>query len=67
MEEDDLKNCFAMFAMLGWAMNGDFHEDEIPHKAWRLADNMMKARQINEPNVGIVAVKPKPRRRSNYE
>lgn len=55
MNENDLRDCFAMFAMLGWAMNGDFHESEIPHKAYRLADAMLEARKPKE--VGIKAVR----------
>ena len=55
MNEQDLRDCFAMFAMLGWAMNGDYHEDEIPNKAYRLADAMLEARK--PPEVGIKTVK----------
>lgn len=57
-----------MFAMLGWAMNGDFHEDEIPHKAWRLADKMidtMKKEKEDEEDAGIAAVVPKRRARKS--
>ena len=45
LNEDDLRDCFAMFAMTGWIMNGDYHEDEIPHKAYRMADAMLEARK----------------------
>lgn len=60
MNEDDLRDCFAMFAMVGWIMNGDYHEDEIPHKAYRMADKMIQVRKASES--GIIAVKPKQRR-----
>jgi hypothetical protein len=64
MNENDLRDCFAMFAMLGWAMNGDFHETEIPNKAYKLADAMLEARKAEpEQEVGIVAVKS--RRKKN--
>ena len=62
MNEDDLRDCFAMFAMTGWIMNGDYHEDEIPHKAYRMADAMLEARKkekSNEEDTGIAAVVPK--------
>lgn len=55
MNDQDLRDCFAMFAMLGWTMNGDYHEDEIPNKAYRLADAMLEARKPSE--VGIKTVK----------
>jgi hypothetical protein len=56
LNEDDLRDCFAMFAMLGWTMNGDFHENEIPHRAYRLADAMLEARK-EKSETGIAAVK----------
>ena len=62
MNEEDLRDCFAMFAMTGWIMNGDYHEDEIPHKAYRMADAMLEARKkekSNEEDTGIAAVVPK--------
>jgi hypothetical protein len=63
MNEQDLRDCFAMFAMLGWTMNGDYHEAEIPRKAYRLADAMIEQRNKGESdeqtNNGIAAVAPK--------
>lgn len=63
MNEQDLRDCFAMFAMLGWTMNGDFHESEIPSKAWKLADAMIEQRNKGEGDEqvdnGIAAVAPK--------
>ena len=46
MNEEDLRDCFAMFAMLGWAMNGDYTKEEIPRMSYDLADAMMKAREL---------------------
>lgn len=62
MNDDDLEACFQMFAMLGWIMNGDYHEDEIPHKAVRTAKAMMEVRNAKE-ETGIAAVKPRARRK----
>jgi hypothetical protein len=55
MNENDLRDCFAMFAMNGLISRGsvwDFKE------AWEIADGMLKARNP-EVEEGIVAVKPK--------
>jgi hypothetical protein len=62
MNEKDLRDCFAMFAMAGWIMNGDYCQEEVAVKAYEVADLMLKARNA-EPEVeeGIVAVKPKRR------
>ncbi len=58
MNENDLRDCFAMFALIGVANKGVYEED-IEHtakKAFMLADAMMEARkQVSE--TGIVAVK----------
>jgi hypothetical protein len=62
MNDDDLEACFQMFAMAGWIMNGDYHEDEIPHKAIRMAKAMMEARKPQE-ETGIAAIKPRTRRK----
>jgi hypothetical protein len=60
MNDQDLRDCFAMFAMLGWAMNGDYHEDEIPTKAYRLADAMLEARD-NKSTIGLPPMRRKTR------
>ena len=62
MNEQDLRDCFAMFAMLGWTMNGDYTKGEIPRMSYDLADAMMEARNRQEPEVGIVAVKTRRRK-----
>jgi hypothetical protein len=63
MNEEDLRDCFAMFAMLGWAMNGDYTKEEIPRMSYDLADAMLEARN-KEPEAedGIVAIKPRKRK-----
>ena len=63
MNEDDLRDCFAMFALIGVANKGVYEED-IEHtakKAFMLADAMMEARKPKETS-GIVAVKPRRRK-----
>ena len=61
MNEQDLRDCFAMFAMAGWIMNGDYCKEEIAELAYRQADMMLEARNKKEPEEGIVAVKPRKR------
>lgn len=61
MNENDLRDCFAMFAMLGLIIKGE----EVPIKtAYNIADQMIKIRNYEpEPEIGIVAAKP--RRKKN--
>ena len=69
MNDEDLRDCFAMFALAGWVMNGDYHEDEIPHKAYRMADKMLEARKHkgndDEEDVGIARVAKRTYRRKS--
>jgi hypothetical protein len=63
MNEDDLRDCFAMFALIGVANKGVYEED-IEHtakKAFMLADAMMEARKPKEES-GIAAVKSRRKR-----
>lgn len=64
MSEDDLRDCFAMFAITGLIMKGGV-SDEICTIAYRLADEMLDARKKKEPDVGITAVKPKRRSKND--
>jgi hypothetical protein len=63
MNENDLRDCFAMFAMAGWIMNGDYSKEEIPSLAYGMADAMLEARKPkeneDEEDVGIARVAPK--------
>lgn len=53
--DDDLRDCFAMFAMLGFMSRGSVWDVK---EAWEIADAMLEARKAEpEPEVGIVAVK----------
>ena len=61
MNETDLRDCFAMFAMTGWLMNGDYTKEEIPRLSYDMADEMLKARNP-ELEEGIVAIKKRVRK-----
>ena len=54
MNEEDLRDCFAMFALAGAVMAGSSRTAE---DIWQIADEMLEARNKKEPEVGIVAVK----------
>ena len=56
MNEEDLRDCFAMFAMMGLIMKFN-NETPIEADAYRLADRMLEARRVNEEPQGIVAIK----------
>ena len=58
MNEKDLRDCFAMFAMIGLFMRGSGLSDEGIKSCWDAADRMLEARNA-EPveEVGIVAAK----------
>jgi hypothetical protein len=67
MNEQDLRDCFAMFAMCGIVMRGidDSIVDGVARNAYKMADAMLEARnQEPEAEVGIVAAKPKRRTKS---
>jgi hypothetical protein len=67
MNEDDLRDCFAMFIVNGIVSRGiTGHTDlnEVAENAYTLADKMIEARS-KTPDIGITAVKPK--RRSKDE
>ena len=62
MNEEDLRDCFAMFALAGAVMAG---RNRTAEEIWQIADGMMEARKPkekedeNEENVGIARVAPK--------
>jgi hypothetical protein len=61
MNDQDLRDCFAMFALLGivFAYKGEDSES-ASLTAYEYADAMLKARnQESEQEVGIVAAKPR--------
>jgi hypothetical protein len=63
MNENDLRDCFAMFAMNGIIARGGLHPELMPEEAmarrsYEVADAMIKARNAEpEQEVGIVAAK----------
>jgi hypothetical protein len=60
MNDEDLRDCFAMFALNGiLSCNYDVGEEPAV-LAYRYADEMLKARNSEpEQEVGIVAAKPR--------
>ena len=64
MNEKDLRDCFAMFGMVGLVMayKDNHPEATLAERAYTIADAMLEARKA-EPEVeeGIVAVKPRKR------
>jgi hypothetical protein len=60
MNEEDLRDCFAMFAMIGLVARDKVFDAE---EAWFVADKMLEARN-KEPEAedGIVAIKPRKRK-----
>lgn len=68
MNEEDLRDCFAMFALVGLVMREGVGES-MELDAWAIADKMMEARKPkerdDEEDVGIAGVaKRKYRRKS---
>jgi hypothetical protein len=55
--DDDLRDCFAMFAMMGLFMKGIGLNEESAKQCWDAADLMIETKYKKEPEVGIVAVK----------
>ena len=57
MNEEDLRDCFAMFAMLGIVMKHGTELDLLEDDAYLMADRMLEARKRKD-EAGIVAIKP---------
>ena len=67
MNEEDLRDCFAMFALVGLVMREGVGQS-MELDAWAIADKMMESREKskekeNEEDTGIAAVVPKRRGR----
>lgn len=67
MNEEDLRDCFAMFALVGLVMREGVGQS-MELDAWAIADKMMESREKskekeNEEDTGIAAVVPKRSRR----
>jgi len=63
MNEEDLRDCFAMFALAGYVMRGEIPHKDIAYRAYNLADIALQARKQkesdDEEDVGIARVAPK--------
>ena len=65
MNEEDLRDCFAMFVINGIASRGlsDDIVEEAARNAYKVADAMLDARKHkekeDEEDIGIVAIVPK--------
>jgi hypothetical protein len=59
MNENDLRDCFAMFALLRMSFGDtDIAYSNGAEKCYRIADAMLEARNTGE-ELGIAALKPK--------
>jgi hypothetical protein len=56
MNEQDLRDCFAMFAMNGMLSNG-LTDYSVAKTAYKMADEMLEARKLKEEEQGIVAIR----------
>jgi hypothetical protein len=56
MNEQDLRDCFAMFAMLGLITHKGI-VDRIPDLSYAMADAMLEARNKVEDDGGITTIK----------
>jgi len=59
MNEEDLRDCFAMFALNGLLSRASVFDAK---EVWEIADAMLEARKPDEE--GIVAIKKRVRRKS---
>jgi hypothetical protein len=57
MNNDELRDLFAAISMLGLIANGDYGLAEIPIRAYKMADDMIRERIIQED--GIASIKPR--------
>jgi hypothetical protein len=60
MNEQDLRDCFAMFALNGLLSRASVFDAK---EVWEIADAMLEARKATEQQ-GIAAAKPKRARKS---
>lgn len=63
MNENDLRDCFAMFAMMGLVMReGVVEKSGLEIDAWVMADLMMDARKKQLEEGGITTIKKRVRK-----
>jgi len=56
MNDQDLRDCFAMFIVNGLISRASVFDME---EVWQMADAMLEARRVKEEPQGIVAIKKK--------
>jgi hypothetical protein len=56
MNDQDLRDCFAMFALNGLIINEGTLDDRMPNRAYLMADLMLEARKP-ETKIGLPAIK----------
>jgi hypothetical protein len=64
MTEEDamiMRDFCAFLAMQGYLANGDYHPEEIPERAYEMADSMIEARN-KKPTVGLPAIQKRRRK-----
>jgi hypothetical protein len=62
MNDEDLRDCFAMFAMNGIIVRGGLHPELMPEeciarRSYELADAMIEARNKTTDDGGITTIK----------
>jgi len=57
MNDEELRDCFAMMLTVGFAMKGEIN----PKAIWDIADEILEARKPKD-ETGIAAVKPRRKR-----
>ena len=58
MNEQDLRDCYAMFASVGLLLkHGDGYVAKIAEKSYEVADAMIEARNKTEDDGGITTIK----------
>jgi hypothetical protein len=57
VDTNELRDFFAAISLLGLLANGDYGLAEVPLRAYKLADDMMRERIIQED--GIASIKPR--------
>ena len=59
MNDEDLRDCFAMFALCGLVMMNKepYNDKAVAELSYTLADAMLEARKKEEPEDGIAVIK----------
>jgi hypothetical protein len=63
MSEEDMRMCFAMFAMLKVSWDRGEEENDA-RDCWRIADEMLKARHLDQDE-GIASIRKRQYKRKN--